>query len=147
MMLRKINSRKINYDALGITTSILCAIHCALLPLAFASLPVLGINIIHNTLFEYGMIGLAFAIGTFALWHGFRRHHRRLTPWLLFSCGIGFLLAKQIWHEYELRLLPFAVLLIISAHILNYRLCRVSGHGRTAGNQPLQPTSPLFPRR
>ena len=126
MTLRKINSRKINYDALGITTSILCAIHCALLPLVFASLPVLGINIIHNTLFEYGMIGLAFAIGTFALWHGFRRHHRRLTPWLLFSCGIGFLLAKQIWHGYELRLLPFAVLLIISAHILNYRLSRPS---------------------
>ncbi|HMI62581.1 MAG TPA: hypothetical protein VK518_16805, partial [Puia sp.] len=46
--------------------------------------------------------------------------------WLLFSCGIGFLLAKQIWHQYELRLLPFAVLLIISAHVLNYRLSRKS---------------------
>ena len=118
--------RKINWDALGITTSIACAIHCALLPLVFASLPVLGINIIHNAVFEFGMIGLAFAIGTCALWHGFRRHHRRVIPWLLFSCGIGLLLAKQIWHEYELRLLPFAVLLIISAHILNYRLCRAS---------------------
>ena len=117
-------TRKINWDALGITTSLLCAIHCALLPLVVASLPVMGINIIHNTLFEYGMIGLAFAIGTWALWHGFRRHHHRLLPWLLFSGGIGFLLAKQIWHQYELRLLPFAIIGIISAHILNYRLSR-----------------------
>ncbi|HEX3933388.1 MAG TPA: MerC domain-containing protein, partial [Puia sp.] len=63
--------RKINLDALGVTTSILCAIHCAILPLVMASLPILGINILHNSFFEYGMIALAFAIGTVALWHGF----------------------------------------------------------------------------
>jgi hypothetical protein len=122
-MLRKTVSL-FNWDALGITTSVLCAIHCAVLPLAVASLPVLGINIIHNALFEYGMIGLAFIIGTQALWHGWRRHHHRLTPWLLFSGGIGLLLAKQLWHQYELRFLPFAVFLIIAAHILNFRLSR-----------------------
>ncbi len=116
--------RKVNWDALGITTSVICAIHCAILPLAVASLPVLGINIIHNALFEYGMIGLAFTIGSGSLWHGFNRHHHRLTPWLLFTLGMMFLIAKQIWHQYELRLLPFAVLLIIGAHIVNYRLCR-----------------------
>jgi MerC mercury resistance protein len=59
--------RKINLDALGVTASILCAIHCAILPLVLASLPILGINILHNPLFEYGMIGVAFAIGTIAL--------------------------------------------------------------------------------
>jgi hypothetical protein len=121
---RKINSPKINYDAVGIAASLLCAIHCAILPLAVASLPVFGINIIHNAPFEYGMIGLAFVIGTGALWHGFRRHHRRLTPWLLFTGGISLLLAKQLWHQYELGILPFAVLLVIGAHILNYRLSR-----------------------
>ncbi|WP_431212771.1 MerC domain-containing protein [Puia sp. P3] len=53
---------------------------CALLPLLVASLPILGINIIHNQLFEFGMIGLAFLIGTWALWHGFRYHHGRILP-------------------------------------------------------------------
>jgi hypothetical protein len=115
---------KINWDALGITTSILCAIHCAILPLVVASLPVLGINIVHNAPFEYGMIGLAFVVGTWALAHGFRRHHRRYTPWLLFTGGMFFLIAKQLWHTYEFRLLPFAVILIVVAHILNYRLSR-----------------------
>jgi hypothetical protein len=120
---------KINWDALGITTSILCAIHCAILPLVVASLPVLGVNIVHNAPFEYGMIGLAFVVGTWALAHGFRRHHRRYTPWLLFTGGMFFLIAKQLWHTYEFRLLPFAVILIIVAHILNYRLSR-SAHTR-----------------
>jgi len=117
-------SSKINWDALGVTTSVLCAIHCAILPLAAAALPVLGIPFLHHPGFEYGMIGLAFVIGTRALWHGFRRHHRRLVPWLLFLAGMIFLIAKQIWHNYELGLLPFAVGMIVAAHVLNYRLSR-----------------------
>jgi len=115
---------KINLDVLGITASVLCAIHCAVLPLVLASLPVLGINIIHNVYFEYGMILLAFLVGSWALLHGFRRHHGRLIPLLLFTGGLLLLVAKQIWHAYELRFLPFAVVLIVGAHVLNYRLSR-----------------------
>lgn len=125
--------RKVNWDALGISTSILCAIHCAVLPLAVATLPVLGINIVHNTIFEYGMIGLAFLIGTWALWHGFSHHHRRLTPWFLFVAGITLLIVKQIWHSYELKILPFAVLFIITAHVLNLRWSKSS---RAAAPRP-----------
>ena len=120
-------SLKIDWDALGITTSILCAIHCAVLPLAVATLPVLGVNIIHNAWFENGMIGLAFVVGTRALWHGFSHHHRRLTPWFLFLAGITLLIAKQVWHSYELGFLPFAVLFIVTAHILNYRWSKSGG--------------------
>lgn len=70
------------------------------------------------------MIALAAAIGTRALWHGYRHHHQRLIPLLLFGAGMIFLIAKQIWHSYELALLPFAVLAIVTAHILNFRLSR-----------------------
>ena len=125
-------------DALGITASILCAIHCAILPLVVASLPVLGVNIVHNAPFEYGMIGVAFIVGTRALAHGFRRHHRQYAPWLLFTAGMLFLIAKQLWHTYEFRLLPFAVILIIVAHILNYRLSKRHGHSSTG--TPSQPS-------
>jgi len=123
---------KINWDVLGITASVLCAIHCAVLPLALASLPILGINIIHNAYFEYGMIFLAFLIGSQALLHGFRRHHRRLLPLLLFTGGMLLLVAKQIWHTYELRFLPFAVVLIVGAHIVNYWLSRPAATAETA---------------
>ena len=122
--------RKINWDILGITASVLCAIHCVVLPLLLASLPILGINIIHNVYFEYGMIALAFLIGSWALLHGFRRHHRRLMPLLLFTGGLLLLVAKQIWHTYELRLLPFAVVLIVGAHVLNFRLSRPAAVGK-----------------
>lgn len=116
---------KINWDAFGIITSIACAIHCAVLPLVLTSLPLFGFNIIENVAFEYFMILLAFAIGGYAFWHGYRHHHHRFLPGGLFAGGIGFLLAKQCWHQYQLWLLPFAVILIVSAHLLNFRLSRV----------------------
>ena len=119
---------KINWDALGITTSIACAIHCALLPLFLTSLPLFGINIIHNQAFEYGMIALAFVVGIFALRHGYVKHHHRLLPIYIFSIGVCFLLAKQIWHPMELYLLPPAVIAILTAHYINIRLMRNCTH-------------------
>jgi len=119
---------RINWDALGISASIACAIHCALLPLMLSSLPIFGINIIHNVFFEYLMIFLAFGIGSYSLWHGFRRHHHSLRPLILFSFGIIFLFAKQLWSVYEWWFLSAALFLIISAHLRNYRSCRIHNH-------------------
>lgn len=114
----------INADFIGIGASVVCAVHCAILPLFLSGLSILGVNIIHNFWFETGMICLAFVIGTLSLRHGFRRHHRSPVPFLLFTAGMLFLFAKQYWHSYELILLPFALFLIISAHVFNLRFAR-----------------------
>lgn len=121
------NSR-INWDALGISASLACAIHCAVLPMVYSSLPLFGVNIIDNVWFEYFMIVLAFAIGAVSLWHGYRKHHHSFFPLTIFSVGMIFLLAKQFWHEYQIPLLVMAVILIVLAHFRNYRMCRVHNH-------------------
>ncbi|MEI9943707.1 MAG: MerC domain-containing protein [Chitinophagaceae bacterium] len=71
---------RINWDALGITASVACAIHCALLPLFLSSLPLFGVNIIHNLAFEAGMVLLAFCIGTYSFYHGYKKHHHSFMP-------------------------------------------------------------------
>ena len=119
---------RVNWDAIGITTSLACAIHCAVLPMILSTLPVFGINIVDNIAFEYLMIFLALVIGSYSLWHGYRKHHHSLLPLVIFTLGIILLFAKQVWHSYQVWLLPFAVLFIIWAHILNYRSCRVHNH-------------------
>lgn len=119
---------KINWDALGITASLACAIHCALLPLLFTAVPVFGVEIVHNETFEYVMIALAFVIGVQALMHGYRKHHHSHRPVLLFSAGFALLVAKQIWHGYQIWFLVPAVLLVVAAHYYNYRLCQQAHH-------------------
>jgi MerC mercury resistance protein len=122
---------KINYDALGIVASVACAIHCAVLPLLMSSLPILGINIINNVFFEYGMILLAAAIGIYSLMHGFKKHHHQYTPIIIFSIGIVLLLLKQAIDSYRIVLLIPAVMLIICAHVINYLNCRKANHCHT----------------
>lgn len=122
---------RINWDALGISASLACAIHCALLPLILNSLPIFGINIIHNTFFEYFMILLAMGIGYFSLWHGYKRHHHSLQPLLLFSAGVAFLWAKEYWSEHENWMLAAALPFIVVAHLRNHRSCRVHNHAHS----------------
>jgi hypothetical protein len=117
---------KFNYDKLGIAASIACAIHCAVLPLIMTSLPILGINIINNFWFEIAMITLALGIGIYSLTHGFKQHHHQVFPILIFSVGMLLLILKQVFHQYQTWLLIPAVCLIITAHLINYKQCRVT---------------------
>ena len=119
---------KINWDALGIGASLACAIHCALLPLFLSSLPLFGINIIHHIGFEVGMIVLAFGVGSYSLYHGYKKHHHSLLPISLFTAGMLFLVLKQFFIRYETWLLIPAVVLIITAHLINYKSCQVHNH-------------------
>jgi hypothetical protein len=122
---------KINWDALGISAALACAIHCAILPLFLSSLPFLGIEIIENPVFEYVMIGMAFVLGITAFRHGFRKHHHRYLPGLIFAGGFLMLVLKQFAGKYHNYVLIPAVFAIISAHWLNYRYCRKANHCHT----------------
>jgi MerC mercury resistance protein len=119
---------KLNWDALGITASVACAIHCAILPLFWTAVPLFGVNIVHNLAFETAMVLVAFVIGAYSFYHGYKRHHHSFTPFLLFTLGIILLVLKLFFIHYETWLLIPAVILIISSHLLNYRYCRVHRH-------------------
>lgn len=121
-------SMKVNWDALGITASVACAIHCAVLPLFVTALPLFGINIIHNIAFEAGMVFLAFCIGAYSFYHGFKKHHHSWRPFLLFAAGMILLILKLFFVHYDTWLLIPAVGFIVAAHFLNYRSCRVHNH-------------------
>src|SRR5690349_21771578 len=96
---------KINWDALGIGTSLACAIHCALLPLFLTSLPIFGVNVIENLGFEIFMVAVAFAIGFYSLYHGYKKHHHSLMPIAVFTAGFIFLVLKLFLVQFESWLL------------------------------------------
>ena len=127
LFLLKINT-KINWDSLGIAASLACAIHCALLPIFFTSLPLFGINIIENPVFEIIMVVIAFVIGIYSLYHGYKKHHHRFLPMIVFTIGFIFLLLKLYFTKYENWLLFPAVTGIISAHLINFRACKMRSH-------------------
>ena len=114
---------KISPDKLGISASIACAVHCAVLPLFLSSLSLFGFDILHNKIFEYSMIGLAGLIGCSALYHGYKKHHHKKLPLIIFISGFLLLAFKEVFLSLEIILLVPAAILIITAHVLNLRLC------------------------
>jgi len=117
-----------NWNAIGVSAGIACAIHCALLPLFISSLPLFGINLLENTYFEAGMILVALLIGCFSLWHGYKKHHHRLFPLVLFLGGMLLLILKHFFSAYIYWLIIPSSVLIILAYYYNWKYCRLAKH-------------------
>jgi hypothetical protein len=119
---------QINWNLLGVSAGLACAIHCALLPFVVSTLPLFGVDILENDFFEAGMILIALMIGGFNLLHGFRRHHHRLAPFFIFLAGMFLLIVKHFFFVTVFWLVISSSILIILAYYLNWRYCRVAKH-------------------
>ncbi len=111
-------------DAVGITVSLACAVHCAATPVMFSFLTMLGVASGMPPWVEWAFLTLALLIGGLALRTGVRRHGQR-TPAVAFALGILLLASARIVGE-EARLLELLLVLsgagsIVAAHALNWR--------------------------
>lgn len=107
-------------DHTGIASSLVCAIHCAALPMVTTFLPLLGLTFLANPIVEIFMLSLSLCVGLFALLTAYRLHQQKLPISILL---IGFLLiglGHFIQHT-EAFLIPVGGLFIALAHLLNIK--------------------------
>ena len=118
-------------DNIGMTASVLCAIHCAVVPIVITSLPLFGLGFLANPFVEWSMIILAVFIGFYAIGFSYLRVHHKPVPIVLLISGflviiVGHLLVSG-WHE--ALVVPVGGLLIATAHFFNFRytgICKQS---------------------
>lgn len=126
-------------DRLGATGSLLCAIHCALLPLLIALLPSLGIAAWLGEGFEQGFVVFATLLGVFTLVWGYRRHRAVRALWLLLP-GLGALWLGVGYAPLHHALVPHAVVMTLGgtlvglAHLANLRLNHGHVHDATCAH-------------
>ncbi|WP_147652137.1 MerC domain-containing protein [Vulcaniibacterium gelatinicum] len=114
-------------DRLGALGSLLCAAHCALLPLLVAVLPPLGVAVWLGDGFERGFVIFATLLGLFSLLWGYRRH-RAVRALGLLVLGLAALWAGLLYAPLHQSLLPHAVVMTLGgtlvglAHLANLRL-------------------------
>jgi hypothetical protein len=110
-------------DSVGMTASVLCAIHCATVPLLITTLPLLGLGFLANPWLEWSMIIFALFIGTYAIGSSYFRVHHRILPICFLIIGFLIIVAGHLfittWHE--AIVIPIGGLLIATAHFFNYR--------------------------
>ena len=121
---------KISLDAVGIGASLICAVHCAALPLLFMALPLTGMKFFHNEFLDFSLIGVSFIVGYLALHRGYRKHHHKISPLLLFSIGFPVLVLGHFFlkKETSIIIIILSAALIITAHLLNWKAVRSQQH-------------------
>lgn len=125
-------------DRFGATASLLCAVHCALLPLVIAVLPALGLGILADHRFERVFIAFASALALTTLAIGFRRHQQFRAFWFL-APGICLLVAGIVFdfdHSSFLHagLVALGGTLVALAHLTNLRLAHRHVHDAACGH-------------
>lgn len=113
-------------DKWGMSASLFCAIHCALLPIVAGVLPLLGLTFLGNHAIEDTVIVFAFIVASLSLLPSYFRTHRKALALVLFVAGFSLLIIghaiTQEWLE-----APLAVaggLGVAIAHWVNHRECQ-----------------------
>ncbi len=104
-------------DRLGATGSLLCAIHCALLPLLIALLPSLGIAAWLGDGFERGFVIFASLVGIFSLAWGYRRHRAVRALGLLLP-GLAALWVAILYPPLHHALVPHAIAMTLGGTLV-----------------------------
>lgn len=99
-------------DRVGATASLLCAIHCVLLPFVLALLPLIGLEFLAGHTFERVFVACAAALASTSILTSFRRHHK---PHALFLMVPGILL------------LLFGIAIDLDVHVVIHTISVVTG--------------------
>ena len=87
------------WDIVGISMSVLCAIHCLSVPLLLGVLPAIGLEIVANHEFEWVMMSAIFLVAGASYWKGYQRHGRASVFGFLAAGVAIFLLVRPFVPE------------------------------------------------
>lgn len=130
------SSRRNLFDRVGAYGSIICALHCALLPVAIALLPSVGMVALASAGLEQAFVVFATLLGLGSLVWGYRRHGAARALWLLIP-GLLILWVGVLYPPLHESVVPHAVAMTLGGtlvglgHVINLRLNH--GHVHDAG--------------
>ncbi|MFT4179660.1 MAG: MerC domain-containing protein [Thermomonas sp.] len=127
-------------DRIGATGSLLCAIHCALLPVLIALLPSLGVSVLASPGIEKGFVLFATLFGLAVLAWSYRRHRAMRALGLLVP-GLLVLWVGVLYPPLHESTVPHAVAMTFGgtlvglAHVVNLRLNHGHVHDASCAHQ------------
>ena len=123
-----------NLDKIGFISSLICAIHCSIMPLLILVLPIFSLSMIVNEMFEWIFLAFSLLIGLFNLCFGYKKH-KSYKALIVLTIGLILIVIGRCMHYhvqnqhgfhfdfYNLMLIFGGVLVAIS-HKINNFLCK-----------------------
>ncbi len=112
-------------DRLGARVSLVCAIHCALMPFTATILPLLGFGFLADPRLEKTILVASISLATVSICWGIRLHRQRRIL-ILFGAALSLIILGRSFSEGALEavfVVPGGVL-FVCGHLLNQRLSR-----------------------
>ncbi|MCU0633238.1 MAG: MerC domain-containing protein [Gemmatimonadaceae bacterium] len=113
-------------DAVGVLVSGICAVHCVVVALFLAAVPLAGATFISDPRVELTFVASALVIGFVSLGLGFWRVHRDERPMIAFAVGSLFLMGLRPMASeskgVEAAIVVLGAVAIIAGHLWNRRL-------------------------
>ena len=124
---------RINWDWVGISASLLCAIHCAALPFLLTLSALGGLQFLDSPVLEFTMIFLALAVAAYALTHSYRKLHRKKDALYIALGGFAFIFLGQLppLESWEALLSATGGVLVAVSHVVNIRLAQYCSLARS----------------
>ena len=113
-------------DIIALTSSLLCAIHCAGIPIILSFSSLSSIHFLGNPYIEWTFIMLGLVFVFISLWPSYKRIHHKTKPLLFASLGftliaIGRFEFTELW---EISNTFVGATLVSVAHYFNWKLLR-----------------------
>jgi hypothetical protein len=122
-----------NLDFVGFGASLLCALHCILLPFLFTLGMFTGKHWLMNPLSEWIFIGMSVGIASWSLLNSYFKKHKNIRPLLIAGIGfLGLIIAQKIVVSNAHWLMTAGGGLIAYAHFYNWKLRHQPTTGKRA---------------
>jgi len=125
------------WDRIGAGAAFICMVHCVILPLFTTTLSLFGLEIIENTKIEVLLLAISFLAGSFAIIHGYLKHHQRKDILIAFVAGFLLLLFSAFLLNGTAEMLAkvSSASIIIFSHFQNWIACRNCKAGLEVGSE------------
>ena len=120
-------------DRLGYISSILCALHCTVMPIILIAFPILSLSLFVSETFEWVFLSLSLLLGLTSLCFGYKKH-KSFKAFPMLATGLVLIVIGRIMHQhtvhqkeihidlYNIILFAGGILVALS-HKINSMLC------------------------
>lgn len=116
-------------DRLGIATSILCAIHCSVLPMVLAMGVFSGASWMDSHTTEAVFLSCSVFFVFSSLYPSYRKKHKNAMPLVIAGYGFAFFgIGMLLPHTYHIIFSTMGGLSVATAHFINLNLLKKLSH-------------------
>jgi len=114
-------------DIIALTSSLICAVHCAAVPILLSFSSLASLHFLHHPMIEWSFISLGLVFVIVSLWPSYKKIHFNAKPLFVALVGFGLIALGRLnsTETWEVVNTVTGAVVVSSAHFVNWKLLRL----------------------